>query len=83
VNISFTNASETLSYQGTPATGFTNTTLTADTFITDAVNGATANQLLLSGTGTGDFHVGGTLHIPADTAPGTYKGTLTLSVAYN
>lgn len=83
VNITFVNASETLSYQGTPPTGFTNNTLSAGTFVTDAVNGVTNNQLLLSAGGTGDFHVGGTLTVPVDAAPGTYQGTLTVSVAYN
>jgi spore coat protein U-like protein len=34
------------------------------------------------GTAT-DFHVGGTLTVHADQAPGTYQGTLTVSVAYN
>jgi hypothetical protein len=83
VNISFLKASEPLAYQGTPPTGFANSTLSAGNFVTDAVNGVTTNQLLLSATGTGDFHVGGTLTVPADTAPGTYQGTLTVSVAYN
>jgi hypothetical protein len=83
VNISFVNASETLTYQGTPPVGFSNNTLTAGTFVTDAVNGVTNNQLLLSAAGVGDFHVGGTLTVPADTAPGNYSGTLTVSVAYN
>ncbi len=83
VDISFLNSSETLAYQGTPPLGFSNSTLTVSNFVTDAVNGATTDQLLLSAAGAGDFHVGGTLTVPVDTAPGTYKGTLTLSVAYN
>jgi hypothetical protein len=83
VDISFVNATESLAYQGTPPAGFGNAVLSAASFVTDAVNGGTANQLLLSATGAGDFHVGGTLTVPADSAPGTYQGTLTVSVAYN
>jgi hypothetical protein len=85
VNITFTNASETLSYVGTAPTGFASSSMTVGNFVTDAVNGAVSNQLVTSATlGTAtDFHVGGTLTVHPDQAPGTYQGTLTVSVAYN
>jgi hypothetical protein len=85
VNITFANATETLAYVGTAPTGFTSNTLTVGTFVTDAVNGGISNQLVLSSTAGAqtDFHVGGTLTVHPDQAPGTYQGTLTVAVAYN
>ena len=83
VNITFVNASETLSYVGTAPSGFTNATMSVGSFVTNAVNGTTTNQLLLDSTGVGTFQVGGTLTVHQDQAPGTYKGTLSVSVAYN
>lgn len=78
VNISFVNSSENLTYVGTAPTGFTNSTLSVGSFVTDA----TGNQVTLASTGA-DFQVGGTLSVPADSAPGVYAGTLSVSVAYN
>jgi spore coat protein U-like protein len=85
VNVSFVNASETLNYVGTAPTGFSNNTMSVGSFVTDAVNGAVTNQLVLSATAGTEtaFHVGGTLTVHPDQAPGTYQGTLTVSVAYN
>jgi hypothetical protein len=78
VNISFVNASETLNYVGTAPTGFASSAMSVSNFVTDA----TGNKVTLASTGA-DFHVGGTLTVPVDTAPGVYQGTLTVSVAYN
>jgi hypothetical protein len=78
VNISFANLSETLTYVGTPPTGFAANTLTAGSFVTDA----TSDQVVLT-SGAADFSVGGTLTVHADQAPGVYTGTLGVSVAYN
>ena len=85
VNISFVNATETLTYVGTAPSGFTSNTMSVGSFVTDATNGGVSNQLLLSATAGAqtDFHVGGTLTVHPDQAPGTYQGTLTVSVAYN
>jgi hypothetical protein len=83
VNISFANANETLAYVGTAPTGFTNNTMTVGNFVTDAANNSVTNQLLLSSAGAADFRVGGTLTVHPDQAPGVYRGTLTVSVAYN
>lgn len=84
VNISFVNATENLAYVGTAPSGFTANTMSVGSFVTDATGGTT-NQLLLSATAGAqtDFHVGGTLTVHADQAPGTYQGTLTVAVAYN
>ena len=83
VNINFANASETLAYQGTPPNGFAAKTMTVGSFVTNATNGSTNNQLVLDSTGGGTFQVGGTLTVHQDQAPGTYKGTVNVSVAYN
>jgi spore coat protein U-like protein len=83
VDISFANATETLSYDtvanGGPApAGFTSA-MQVGTFVTDAAS----NQVTLDGTGAADFSVGGTLTVQPNMAPGIYSGTLTVSVAYN
>lgn len=85
VNITFVNPTETLAYVGTAPTGFVANTLSVGNFVTDASNGGVPNQLLLSSTAGAvtDFNVGGTLTVQPDQAPGTYQGTLTVSVAYN
>jgi hypothetical protein len=85
VNITFVNATEPLAYVGTAPTGFTSNTMSVGNFVTDASNGGVSNQLLLSSTAGAltDFHVGGTLTVHPDQAPGPYQGTLTVSVAYN
>lgn len=87
VNVSFVNTSETLSYDtvangGAAPTGF-NSTMTVNNFQTNALNGATTNQLLLASGGTGSFNVGGSLIVQPNMAPGIYAGTVTVSVAYN
>jgi hypothetical protein len=79
VGISFVRSSETLSYVGTAPTGFSSTTLTANAFNTSA----TGNQVTLDGSGAASFRVGGSLVVAPDTAPGTYRGSVTVSVAYN
>ena len=78
VGISFVNATETLSYTGTPPTGFLST-MNVGSFKTSAV----ANQVTLSGTGAASFTVGGTLTMSRNQAPGTYAGTVSVNVAYN
>ena len=83
VNITLPSTSSTLTYQGTAPVGFTANTMSVDSFVSNAVNGTSTNQLLLDSSGQGTFQVGGTLTVHQDQAPGTYKGTLSVSVAYN
>jgi hypothetical protein len=78
VNISFVNSSETLSFVGTPPSGFVSA-MTATNFLTDAAG----NQVSLGAGGSADFKVGGTLVVQPNMAPGVYTGTLSVSVAYN
>jgi hypothetical protein len=83
VQISFVNGTETLSYDttingGAAPTGFLSA-MTASSFNTDA----TANAVLLDGSGLADFSVGGTLTVHPNMAPGVYTGTVSVSVAYN
>jgi hypothetical protein len=69
VDISFVNATETLSGPGTDMTlsNFTSST----------------GQLTLDGVGEGNFTVGGRLTVGAGQAAGTYTGTLSVEVVYN
>jgi hypothetical protein len=82
VQISFSNASETLSYDttingGAAPAGFSSA-MSVSSFVTDAAS----NQVTLA-SGTADFSVGGTLTMHPNMAPGVYTGTLTVAVAYN
>jgi hypothetical protein len=81
VMVSFVNPTETLSYVGTPPSGFI-AAMNAGSFNTDAAYSAVTNQLLLTG-GSADFKVGGTLTVHPNMAPGVYTGTVTVAVAYN
>lgn len=83
VQVSFVNASETLSYDttangGTAPVGFAST-MSVGSFVTSEPS----DQVILDGTGAGDFTVGGTLTVQPNLAPGIYSGTLTVAVAYN
>jgi hypothetical protein len=71
VDISFTNATETLT--GPSAT------MTVGSFTTNAAG----NQVTLDGSGDASFSVGGSLGVGASQAAGTYTGTLEVNVAYN
>lgn len=75
VDVTFTNATETLNYVGVPPVGFLST-LTAGTFDTNLAG----NSILLDGTDS--FTVGGTLTVNPNQAPGVYLGSLTVNVAY-
>lgn len=87
VNVALVNASETLSYDtvanGGPAPAGFNSTMTVNNFQTNAMNGATANQLVLSAGGNASFSVGGSLIVQPNMAAGVYRGTLSVAVAYN
>lgn len=86
VNVAIVNTSETLSYDvptNGPAPVGTITAMTANNFVTDALNGVTANQVLLNAGGSASFNLGGSLIVQPNMAPGLYKGTVTVSVAYN
>ena len=78
VQVTFLNASETLTLVGPLPVGMVGT-MDVDTFTTDVAGDIVA----LSPTGTGTFNVGGTLTVVPLQAPGTYNGTLTVEVAYN
>jgi hypothetical protein len=82
VLISFVNPTETLSYVGTPPLGFTSA-MSVGNFVTDANYNSVTNQVMLDASGNADFHVGGTLTIHPNMAPGVYTGSVTVSVAYN
>ena len=69
VDVSFPNATETLSGPGTDMTIGTFTTSTG--------------QLTLDGTGAGSFTIGGTLAVGAGQVAGTYSGVVTVEVLYN
>lgn len=82
VQVTFANATETLSYDtvtngGAAPAGF-NSAMTVGSLVTNK----SLNQLALT-TGTEDFSVGGTLTVHPNMAPGVYTGTVTVSVAYN
>lgn len=70
VNVSFTNATETLTTTG-------GQTMTVGSFV------SSANQVTLNSSGAGSFSVGGTLAVNPGQAAGVYTGSLTVSVAYN
>lgn len=73
VDVSFENASETLTHSG----GLD--TLTAGTFTTSL----TGNQVALDAAGDASFTVGGTLTVDPGQIPGVYNGSVTVNVAYN
>ena len=73
VNVTFENATETLTHSG----GLD--TLTAGTFTTDLVG----NQVALDAGGDATFAVGGTLTVDPGQVPGIYTGSVTVEVAYN
>lgn len=72
VNVSFANATETLTSVG------------GDTMQVSALtNSLVGNQATLNGTGDASFTVGGSLAVAASQAAGVYTGSLTVNVAYN
>jgi len=75
VQVSFENASETLSITG--YTGTLDSTMAVNAFTTSL----TGNQVLLF-DGSESFTVGGTLTVSPGQAPGVYTGTTTVQVAY-
>jgi hypothetical protein len=79
VDVSFTNATETLSHPAPALFPTMVTTLTAGTFTTDLVG----NQATLDAAGDAAFHVGGTLTVAPNQAPGVYTGSVTVEVEYN
>jgi len=74
VDISIVNATETLNYVGTPPAGFSSA-MTASTFTLSKTTSAMT-------TGTDTFTLGGTLTVGLLQAPGTYAGSVSVSVAY-
>jgi len=72
VNISFVNATETL----------THTVDNTQTMSMGAFTSSTG-QLTLNGSGLGSFTVGGTLTVGAGQAAGTYTGLVSVEVVYN
>lgn len=72
VNVSFANATETLTSVG-------GDTMSVGSFTTNL----TGNQATLDGAGLASFTVGGTLAVASGQAPGVYNGNLTVNVAYN
>ncbi|ANU06742.1 DUF4402 domain-containing protein [Paraurantiacibacter namhicola] len=77
VQVTFQNATETLSHAAPPAG--TDGTMTVKDFTTSL----TGNAATLPAGGTQDFTVGGTLTVGPNQAEGTYSGTVTVNVAYN
>jgi hypothetical protein len=63
------------------ATTLTDQETSTKTMTVDAWENSTAG--ILSASGTQDFTVGATLHVGANQAAGTYKGTFNVTVAYN
>ena len=74
MDISFKNATETLSH-----TGASTDAITLKNFTTSA----TSNQVTLNASGTGSFTIGGTLVMTSGLDAGVYDGTVTVQVAYN
>jgi hypothetical protein len=56
---------------------------TVDTFTTSLAGGVGQLSGVSTGTGSQTFNVGAKLHLPAHTAPGAYKGSFQVNVAYN
>lgn len=79
VDVSFTNATETLSHPNPALYPAMVTTLSAGTFTTSL----TGNQATLSAAGLAQFTVGGTLTVAPNQAPGVYTGSVTVEVEYN
>ena len=77
VQVSFTNATETISHAAPPAG--TDGTMTVRDFTTSL----TGNAATLPAGGTQNFSVGGTLVVSPNQAEGAYTGTVTVNVAYN
>jgi hypothetical protein len=75
VYVRFTNPTETLSSGAN--------SMTVDTFTTNLPTAATVGTATTDGLGAASFTVGGSLHVGASQAAGTYTGTLTVNVAYN
>ena len=72
VQVTFTNASETLS-------DGSGNNMTASSFLTSLPS----DVATLDATGNASFTVGGSLAVAAGQAAVTYTGTLTVNVAYN
>lgn len=65
-------------------TGPAAATMTVDTFTKSAVAGVLGTLSGAAGAaGAQSFYVGGTLHVGANQAPGSYSGTFSVTVAYN
>jgi hypothetical protein len=79
VDVTFTNATETLSHPNPALYPTMVTTLTASGFVTDLVG----NQATLDAAGEESFTVGGTLTVAPNQAPGVYTGSVSVEVAYN
>ena len=74
VDISFKNATETLSHTGVSTDAIT---------LKDFTTSAASNQVTLNGSGAGSFTIGGTLVMTSGLDAGVYDGTVTVQVAYN
>lgn len=75
VAVTLPTSASTLTWQGTWTGSGSAPTMSLDTF-----NGLSA--VALNASGTGNFNVGGTLHVGANQYPGTYSGTFNVSVEY-
>ena len=74
VDISFKNATETLTHTGTSTDAIT---------LKDFTTSAASNQVTLNGSGAGSFTIGGTLVMTSGLDAGVYDGMVTVQVAYN
>lgn len=74
IDITFKNATETLSHTGASTDALT---------LKDFTTSAAGNQVTLNSSGAGSFTIGGTLVMTSGLDAGVYDGTVTVQVAYN